>query len=221
MTAVSAFPPVGAAQGSRESGCRCAVWECATPPSRLWSPSPGHGSRSVAPVAWPSARPRPSPGQAPSGPGPGLDFKLHQTLGGETDHFPQQVCVCALFKHRAKRHHLVGHCGHPLVGFSCGDQTLTLRTTMTAPPWIGRPPAPAMGALPAGGLSTAPTPPHGTRSSAIHLRRSCIDLVAFGRAANRLHHVLWRTPRHASQLAGKPADTEQIIGTVNPDRSWG
>jgi hypothetical protein len=66
-----------------------------------------------------------------SGAGQRLNLQLHQTLGGEADHFPQQVGVCALFKHRAKRHDLVGHCGHPLVG--CVVVTrLYRRTTMTA-----------------------------------------------------------------------------------------
>jgi len=37
------------------------------------------------------------------------DFELHQPLGGEADHLPQQIRVRALFHKPAQGHHLVGH----------------------------------------------------------------------------------------------------------------
>jgi hypothetical protein len=38
-----------------------------------------------------------------------LDFQLHQSLRGKTDHLAQQISVRALLQQGAKAHHLIGH----------------------------------------------------------------------------------------------------------------
>jgi hypothetical protein len=58
------------------------------------------------------------------GTGQSLDLQLHQAVCGKADHLPQKIAIGALLKHRTKRHHIVGHRGHPRLRFCCGDQTL-------------------------------------------------------------------------------------------------
>ena len=59
-----------------------------------------------------------------AGVGQCLNLKFHQSLSGKANHLTQHIRISALFKHRTKRHHLVGHRGHLGSGMCCGDQTL-------------------------------------------------------------------------------------------------
>jgi hypothetical protein len=43
------------------------------------------------------------------GPGLTLDLQLHQPLGREADHLPQEVAVLAILNKRAKGDHVFGH----------------------------------------------------------------------------------------------------------------
>ena len=66
------------------------------------------------------------------GAGQSLDLQFHQPMRGKADHLAQKVGISPLLKHRTKRHHLVGHRGHPRLSFVVVTR-LYRRPTMAAP----------------------------------------------------------------------------------------
>src|SRR5262249_43280591 len=91
-----------------------------------------------------------------------LDFQLHQSLRGKTDHLAQQISVRALLPQGAQAHHLIGH--RRVLGSREGLATKPYRRSAMTTAVDKWPTAARLVAVAAAGhLPTAPTPPHGTR----------------------------------------------------------